>query len=147
MNRFVECIKMVMHYFTIITVTIMVVAASYVTVFWGTHANVEITLLWQILFVALLCSFSCLFFGTRQKGLSRKQFWLRWGICFVYVNIVVLGFGVSFDWFEPSSLPMLIGMMVAIVVAFGMIATIIFLMDLKTTDEINQKLRERNGEE
>lgn len=146
MNRLIECTKMVFHYFTIITVASMVVAASYITIFYGSHVEVEVTILWQILFVAFLCSLSCLFFGMGKKELSRKQFWFRWIICYVYVNIVVLGFGTCFAWFQLSSLPMLMGMMFAIIIAFVIIALLIFLIDLKTTDEINQKLRERNGE-
>lgn len=147
MNKWVEDLKNILRYFTIITVAIMVVSASYISVFYGVSARVEVTLLWQILLVAFLCAFSCLFFKTKKGQLKSGAFVLRWFICYIYVNVVVMISGVCFEWFDPGSLPMLIGMVVAILIAFAFIAVIVFLIDLKTTDEINRKLRERNGKE
>lgn len=146
MNKFVECLKMIWRNFTIITVAVMIAAASYITVFYGGHAKVEVILLWQIVLVSFLCSLGQLFFGIEKKESSKKKFWICCFTSYIYVNIVVLGLGMLFGWFEYSSLPMLIGMMIAIVVAFVFVVVVLFLIDLKTTDEINRKLRERNGE-
>ncbi|MBQ9136221.1 MAG: hypothetical protein IJX66_09040 [Lachnospiraceae bacterium] len=147
MKKILECLKLVLHYFPVITVVVMIVSAGYVTFFWGADENVSIALLWQILLVSLICSGSPLFFCQRKpKEMGKGEFWFRWGLCYIYVNVVVLGFGIGFKWFEPSKLPMVIGMLLAIAIAFVIIAGFVFLVDMKTADAMNQKLKERNKE-
>lgn len=147
MKKILECLKWVLHYFPVITVVVMIVSAGYVTFFWGADENVSIALLWQILLVSLICSGSPLFFCQRKpKEMGKGEFWFRWVLCYIYVNVVVLGFGIGFKWFEPSKLPMVIGMLLAIAIAFVIIAGFVFLVDMKTADAMNQKLKERNKE-
>ena len=146
MSKYIEGLKMIWQNFTIVTVAVMAAAASYVTIFYGAHANVEIILLWQIMLVSFLCSISQFICGLGKKEMSKKQFCLRCFGAYIYVNVVVLGLGVGFKWFDISSLPMVIGMLLAVLVAFVFVIAVLFFIDLKTTDEINRKLRERNGE-
>lgn len=146
MNRFIENIKQMLYYFSIIAVVVMTVSAGYITVFQGVNSIIETKVLWQILLVSFLCAQSYWFFYTRKSEIGKSEFRLRWIFCFLYVNGVVLGLGYYFKWFLISSMPMVIGMEIAIVVAFLLISGCVFLMDLKTTDAINKKLQERNGE-
>ncbi len=147
MNKVIENIKQMLYYFSIIAVVVMTVSAGYITVFQGVNSIIETKVLWQILLVSFLCAQSYWFFYSIKPELGKGEFRIRWILCFIYVNAVVLGLGYCFTWFLPSSLPMVIGMEVAIVVAFVVISGCVFLMDLKTTDEINKKLKERNREE
>ena len=146
MSKYIEGLKTIWQNFTIVTVAVMVAAATYVTNFYGAHANVEIILLWQIMLVSFLCSLSQFLCGLGKKELSKKQFCIRCFGAYIYVNVVVLGLGLKFKWFDSSSLPMIIGMLFAVMVAFLFVVAVIFFIDLKTTDEINRKLKERNGE-
>ena len=146
MSKYIEGLKTIWQIFTVVTVAVMVAAASYVTIFYGPYAHVEIILLWQIIFASFLCSLSPLFFGIGKKELDKRKFGIRCFGAYIYVNIVVLGLGVGFKWFDISSLPMVIGMLLAVLVAFVFVIAVLFFIDLKTTDEINRKLRERNGE-
>ena len=86
MNKFVECLKMIWRNFTIITVAVMIAAASYITVFYGGHAKVEVILLWQIVLVSFLCSLGQLFFGIEKKESSKKKFWICCFTSYIYVN-------------------------------------------------------------
>lgn len=149
MKVLMEHIKSILHYFSIITVAVMIVAASYITIFHGAYnTNLEVKLLWQILLVSFFCAFSYLFFYKKSdKPAETREFILRFVLCYIYVNIVVMGLGFWFKWFDISSIPMVIGMFIAIIVAFMLITGGVFLVDKKTTDEINKKLKERNGEE
>ena len=74
------------------------------------------------------------YFWLWKKELSKKQFCIRCFGAYIYVNAVVLGLGLKFMWFDSSSLSMIIGMLFAV--------TTIFFIDLKTTDEINRRLKE-----
>ena len=140
--------KETLRYFVITTVLVLIVTATYITVFYGLESYVTVKVLWQTLFVSFLCSLSHILFYTRQNRLlGKKEYYFRWGLCYVYVNSVVLGFGCLFEWFDISSLPMVIAMMVAVIIVFLSIAAYVFWMDKKTSEEINQKLRERNAED
>lgn len=147
MKEIIHLLKETLRYFVIITVLVLFVSASYITVFYGLDSFVTVKVLWQILFVSFLGSLSHILFRTKEnKVLTKKGYYVRWFLCYVYVNLMVLGFGWMFEWFDISSLPMVIGMLVAILVVFLVVAAFVFWMDAKTSEEINQKLKERNAE-
>ncbi|MBP3568458.1 MAG: hypothetical protein J6K04_04760 [Lachnospiraceae bacterium] len=147
MKDIIHLLKETLRYFVIITVLVLFVSASYITIFYGLDSFVTVKVLWQILFVSFLGSLSHILFRTKEnKVLTKKGYYVRWLLCYVYVNIMVLGFGWLFEWFDISSLPMVIGMLVAILVVFLVVAAFVFWMDAKTSEEINQKLKERNAE-
>lgn len=151
MKNILELLKETIRYFFIITVLVLMVTAGYISFFWGVDAQVNVAVLWQILFVSFLGSLSNLIFATKKERiLSRLEFWLRWLGCYLYVNTVVLGFGSLFQWFDRNSLPMVAGMLVAIGSVFLVVAAVVFRVDKKTSEEINRILKEReekNGTE
>lgn len=148
MNKNWEKIKLGLYYFAVTTVVVMIITASFITIFHGKDVHLSVNLLWQILLVSFLSSSSHAFFYTKNgKMLSGKSYVIRWAITYIYVNVVVLGLGYLFSWFNPQSMPMVIGMLLAIPCAFAMIFGATFWIDKKTADEINQKLSERNKEE
>lgn len=145
MKKTIHLLKETMRYFFIITVLVLLISACYISVFWGLDSLVSVQLLWQILFVSFLGSLSHLLFRSKDnKVLSKKAYGLRWLFCYIYVNAMVLGFGFLFQWFDISSVPMVIGMLVAIFLVFLTVMAFVFWMDKKTSEEINQKLLERN---
>ncbi|MBQ2803780.1 MAG: DUF3021 family protein [Lachnospiraceae bacterium] len=140
-----DLIKTTIHYFAVITVVVNIVSATYISIFFGPNEKYEVSLIWQILFVSFMCSLCNVFFYQKeQRELPKKQMVVRWSIAYIYVNTVVLGFGVWFHWFKPDSLPMVIGMLLAIMVAFFIIAGMVYLFDLRTADQMNQRLKERS---
>ena len=148
MKNAIYLLKETVRYFFIITVLVLIVSAGYVTFFYGLDSYVNVRMLWQILFVSFLGSLSHLLFHVRAgKTLGKAEYGFRWLLCYLYVNTVVLGFGFLFEWFDASSVPMVIGMLVAIVIVYLFVAAFVFWMDKKTTEEINEKLKERNSEE
>ena len=50
-----------------------------------------------------------------------------------------------FGWFDISSLPMVAGMLLCILLVVLTVALVVYLVDSRTTEEINQKLQERNA--
>jgi len=147
MKKLVQELKEAMKYFFMITVLILIAATIYISVFYGPGASVQVIFLWQILLVSFLSSLSRMMFYAREnRTLGRKEYWFRWFLCYGYVNVVNLGFGLCFGWFDVSSLPMLAGMLVCILLVFLTVALVVYLVDSKTTQEINQKLKERNVE-
>lgn len=135
-----------LHHYMVITFAVVIVAASYITFFWGNDVSINGGILWQILIVSFLCSLSELFFGMPEgKEYSKRQWIVRWILCYIYVNAVVLGCGFRFFWFTPESIPMVIGMMLCIAAVYAFVYIVVYFMDVKTADEMNQKLQERNS--
>lgn len=146
MKNVVELFKETMKYFLMITVLILVASSVYVSVFYGFDASVQVCFLWQIMLAAFLSSFSRLMFYTKNnRSLGKTEYWFRWFLCYAYVNVVNLGLGFFFGWFEISNLPMVAGMLLSILLVFLAVAVIIYMVDSKTSEEINQKLQERNA--
>ena len=147
MKKAIQLVKETARYFMIITVLVLFVSASYISIFYGLDVHVTVKLLWQILFVSFLASLSHIFFRTEQgRTLSKNAYYIRWLLCYIYVNAAVLSFGWMFEWFDISSLPMVVGMLIAILFVFLAVATFVLWMDTKTSEEINRKLQERNAE-
>ena len=147
MRKVIEVFHETMKYFFMITVLILVASSVYISVFYGFDASVQVIFLWQIMLAAFLSSFSRLMFYTRHnRSLGKKEYWVRWFLCYGYVNVVNLGLGFLFGWFDISSLPMVVGMLLCILLVFLIVAVIVYLIDSGTTKEINQKLKERNAE-
>lgn len=135
---------MLQHYM-IITFAVLVVTATYISVFFDGGYRYGVELLWQILLVSFVCSLSELFFGMPEgKEFTKKQWIVRWVMCYIYVNIVVLGCGFHFGWFAPESIPMVIGMLVCIAAVYLFVYVMVYFKDVKMADQMNQKLLERN---
>lgn len=136
--------NMLQHYM-IITFAVLVVTATYISVFFDGGYRYGVELLWQILLVSFVCSLSELFFGMPEgKEFTKKQWIVRWVLCYIYVNIVVLGCGFHFGWFAPESIPMVIGMLVCIAAVYLFVYVMVYFKDVKMADQMNQKLLERN---
>ena len=147
MEKAAQIFKETMKYFFLITVLILIASTVFISVFYGPDASVQIVFLWQILLVAFLSSLSRFFFCTRgNRTIGKKEYWLRWVLCYAYVNLVNLGFGIWFGWFELSSLPMVLGMLLCILCVYLIVAVAVYWVDTGTSREINRKLQERNAE-
>lgn len=147
MENLYKNIKSGLFYFAITTVVVVCVASAYIMICLGPDAYFNVSVLWQIILVSLLTSQSHLFFYNKNnRELSGGQFAIRFLIVYVYVNVVVLGLGYLFRWFDPESISTVLGMVVTILVATIVVMFIAFCYDSKTADEINKKLRERNNE-
>ena len=146
MKKVIEVFNETMKYFFMITVLILIASSVYVTIFYGADASVQVVFLWQIMLAAFLSSLCRLLFYTRQnRTMGKTEYWVRWFLCYGYVNVVNLGLGFLFGWFDMSSLPMVAGMLLCILLVFLTVALVVYLVDSRTTEEINQKLQERNA--
>lgn len=146
MKKIIELFNETMKYFFMITVLILIASSVYVSVFYGVDASVQVIFLWQIMLAAFLSSLSRLLFYTRQsRTMGKTEYWIRWILCYGYVNVVNLGLGFLFGWFDVSNLSMVAGMLLCILLVYLTVAVVVYLVDSKTTEEINRKLQERNA--
>lgn len=147
MKNIFENIKLTLYWFSVITLISTVVAASYITFFYGTHASLTVDILWQILIVSFFCSLCRFIYENVSDKAGKRRFPVQHILGYLYINAVVMGFGCWFEWFDTSDFFMVIGMVIVILIAYVVIAGYVFWADFRTSEQINRKLRERNGQE
>ncbi len=137
----------VLELFARITTCIMIVAAIYITIFWGLNNMLNVGTLWQIIIVGAICSLGTLFFSCDDSRISKRSMLLRLSIKFLYVNGIVLAAGVLFHWVDPSNWRMIVVMELCIIGAYCLVTAAGYLTGYKTAERMNQKLQERNRDE
>ncbi len=140
-----QTISNIMNHFMVITFAVNIVAAIYISVLGGNDVSFGVEMLWQILIVSFIGSLSELFFvKPEEKEFTKKSLIIRMILCYIYVNIVVLGCGFSFGWFLPESVPMVVGMLICIAAVYLFVFVVVYYRDMKMAVQMNQKLMERN---
>lgn len=120
-------------------------AAIYTTLFYRGE-TLSFMLLWQIIGLAAVCTLGNLFFLS-NKEISGNALKVRFFIHYVYINIVVVGWAVLWEWIEPVSL---LGILVLILIIAGIYSFITFYSitnDKKVAMELNKRLRKIHREE
>ena len=114
-------------------------AASYITIFFPGESP-SVNILWQILFVSFMCSVWTLLYPTRE--LSKKGMLILNLVHYSLVNIVVLGCGLWFEWFDTDNLPQVFGMLVLIAIIFAIVAGTTWKREAQVAYLMNERLRE-----
>lgn len=147
MKQIIEQLQALLSVFTRITAAVTFVCAVYISVFWGTDAQLDVRILWQILIASGLCSMCSLFLFEKEEQRSKRAQQMRIAVGFLYVNVVIFLCGFWFEWFYLSDWGMLIGMEICIIMAYAAVTAVSYFTDYKTAEEMNRKLQERNKNE
>ncbi len=141
MDRVIKRLRGVLSLFTKITTLVVIVTAIYIMIFWGEGTVLGVKILWQIIFVSGICALGFLILpDSEQKEVSKASMLLRYIALFIYVNIVVMGSGIYFEWFYISNWKMILGMLACIVIVFVIISSVSYFVDNKLAEKMNEKL-------
>ena len=139
-----EKMKLLLDIFGKITAGVLMAAAAYITIFWGTEAKISAMILWQVLIVSAVCSVPVLLFAADNgKELSKGGMFVRQLLYFLFVNVVVLGLGSLFDWFEFRNVSMVLVMEAMIIAVYALVNVVSYLSDRAAAQNMNEKLQER----
>lgn len=139
-----EKMKLLLDIFGKITAGVLMAAAAYITIFWGTEAKISAMILWQVLIVSAVCSAPVLLFAADNgKELSKRGMFVRQLLYFLFVNVVVLGLGSLFDWFEFRNVSMVLVMEAMIIAVYALVNVVSYLSDRAAAQNMNEKLQER----
>ena len=142
-----EKMKLLLDIFGKITAGVLMAAAAYITIFWGTEAKISAMILWQVLIVSAVCSVPVLLFAADNgKELSKRGMFVRQLLYFLFVNVVVLGLGSLFDWFEFRDVSMVFVMEVMIIVVYALVNLVSYLSERSVAQDMNEKLRKMRGD-
>lgn len=139
-----EKMKLLLDIFGKITAGVLMAAAAYITIFWGTEAKISAMILWQVLIVSAVCSVPVLLFAADNgKELSKRGMFVRQFLYFLFVNVVVLGLGSLFDWFEFRNVSMVLVMEAMIIAVYALVNVVSYLSDRAAAQNMNEKLQKR----
>ena len=139
-----EKMKLLLDIFGKITAGVLMAAAAYITIFWGTEAKISAMILWQVLIVSAVCSVPVLLFAADNgKELSKRGMFVRQFLYFLFVNVVVLGLGSLFDWFGFRNVSMVLVMEAMIIAVYALVNVVSYLSDRAAAQNMNEKLQER----
>lgn len=141
MDRVIKSLKGIISLFTKITTLVIIVTAIYIMIFWGEDTILGVKILWQIIVVSGICSLGYLILpDEEQKEVSKASMLLRHIALFLYVNIIVMGSGIYFEWFYTTNWKMILGMLTCIVIVFVIITSVSYFVNNKIAEQMNKKL-------
>ncbi len=124
--------------FVRVTTCVFFGTAVYITIFWP-NATFGVEVLWQILSVSFLTSLGVCFYPKKEG--SSKSISAYHILYYIYVNAVVLGCGIWFEWFYADNLPMVLGMLVFIALVFILVSIAIWNRAKKMAILMNERLK------
>ncbi len=143
----IEKMKLLLDIFGKITAGVLMAAAAYITIFWGIEAKISAMILWQVLIVSAVCSVPILLFAADNgKELSKRGMFVRQLLYFLFVNVVVLGLGRRFEWFEFRNLGMVAVMEALIIAVYALVNLVSYLSERSVAQDMNERLRKMRGD-
>lgn len=132
-------IKATLYTFVCVTTCIVFAAAIFTTVF-GTSETIRTEMLWQILIVSALCSLGTMIYPDYEVT-KRKAVFLT-VLHYIIVNVVVLGGGILFAWFDADNLQMVMLMLLLIAIIYCLVAAVLWKRAADMATLMNEKLAE-----
>lgn len=101
------------------------------------HPNV----IWQAFFVSFLCTASTLFYPWERKPKKAERY-IRKAIHYILINVIVLGFGSLFEWYQPAHLRSLLSMLFTIALIFAAVSFISWQNSVQDAKKMNERLEQ-----
>ena len=72
--------------------------------------------------------------------MKKTEFRIRVAIHYILINIIVLGFGSRFEWYQPAHFKSTLYMLIAIAVIFAAVSFISWSLSAKDAKKMNERL-------
>lgn len=129
----------VMNCFAVITCCVVAAVAAFTTVIFPAE-SISPYITWQILLVSFLCAVSTLVYPW-DKELKKGKFRLIIALHYILINIIVLGFGILFDWYNYDNLLNVLTMIIMIAVIFAVVSVVSWKKSEMDAKVMNEKLQ------
>lgn len=132
-------LKDIIFTFTGISTCVLIATTLFITVFYG-NIEVRVSLLWQMLGCDVLCTLGNFLYTKHET--SKKKLYLITILHYLYINIVVLGCGLYFEWFYINRIDMIVSMIIIIAVIFLLVSALNIIRTKKDSELMNMRLHE-----
>lgn len=129
----------VMNCFAIITCCVVAAVAVFTTVIYPVE-KISPYITWQILLVSFLSAVSTLIYPW-DKEYKKNDFRIRVVLHYIIINIIVLGFGILFDWYATDNMLNIIVMVIMIAVIFAVVSVVSWKKSEQDAKVMNENLQ------
>lgn len=117
------------------------VSAALLTTFTKPTEIIFPNVIWQLLFCSFLCSLTPLLYPP-GRTFPKREMIIRTLLHYVLINLIVLGCGLGFDWFEITHIPSVLFMLLSIAIIFGIALFMSWRRSVLEAQKMNEKLQE-----
>ena len=128
------------HIFSMVMAGVVLAVAIFTTII-DPVEEIESILLWQMLLVSGLCTMTALIHPWSRE-MSKVEAIVKTLIQYVLINVIVLGSGALFRWYNPSKFYSVLGMVLTIAIIFGTITASSWKRAALDAARMNEKLEE-----
>lgn len=140
-----ENVKKIIQTFFYVLSGSIISTAVFMTIFLrDLYFNVEV--IWQVILMAAITSLGTLIYRSK-KEISKKRMRLRLIIHYTYINVVVLGCAVLWEWVNIHRISQIITMVLLVGGVYFSVTTAMFNNEKRIAENINQRLRTKYPEE
>ena len=129
-----------MRRFTMVMTGVVFAVAVFTTVI-NPSETVETKLFCQIPLVSALCTLSSLIYPWNRE-MGKTEMVIKTLIHYILVNVIVLGCGAFFYWYDPSQLRNIAAMVFAVALIFAVVSAISWRRSAADAARMNEKLKE-----
>ncbi|WP_054742253.1 DUF3021 family protein [Cellulosilyticum ruminicola] len=132
-------IKYLASLFPNIATGILISSAIFLSASGGSLGSLA-RILWQLIVCAFLCTLGSIIYPNKE--LSKKQTVILAVINYIYVNMIVIGCGIVFEWFDLQDWGRIIILSFLVAIVFIVVWCISVYKGQKLANEMNKKLAE-----
>lgn len=133
-------IRFLVQIFTMV-MTGVVFAVAVFTLVINPVETVATKLFWQMPLVSALCTLTSLIYPWNRE-MGKEEIIVRTLIHYILINVIVLGGGAFFRWYDPSHAGHIAAMILAITLIFGVVTAISWRKSAADAARMNEKLEE-----
>ncbi len=129
-------LKLFTEMFASIT-TCVAFATAIFTTFLFPVEEVPSSILWQIMATSFLCAASSMIYSRERKPVGFLLFFH-----YLCINVIVLGAGYFFEWYDVGQISNVIAMVILIAVIYAIVSLIFWKKGVKDAEQMNRRLQE-----
>lgn len=126
--------------FSMVMTGVVFAVAVFTTVINPTE-TVDARLFWQIPLVSALCSLASLIYPW-DREMGKTEMVVKKLIHYILINVIVLGGGAFFYWYDPSQMHNIVAMELTIALIFAVVSAISWRKAAVDAARMNKKLEE-----
>lgn len=122
--------------------TCVVLATAFFATVWNGAKTIDAMVLWQMPLVSFLCSVT-VFIYPWDRNMTKPQVVGLTAVHYFLINVIVLGAGYLFYWYDVKSIWNVLAMMLAIALIFGIVCATSWKKSVKEAVQMNEKLKKQ----
>lgn len=116
-----------------------IATAIFISIFYP-DALLSVTLLWEILACSIVCALGNVIWWTARQ-LSKVETIIRIFLHYLYINVVVFGSALMFDWIDYDNIVMVVSLFFMILIIFIVVFSVIRYHEKKISELMNRSLK------